>query len=156
MFSTTVNSITDPISAEDQDFAVTIDLSRIGWRSIGLVIGSALVIAAAISFPIWAYYNLKIDFPPIVGDDIGVTACNQSINLSVLMNDADPIGALDVRTVTIERTAAHGIATPSPESGIVTYTPHAGFVGRDVFTYSVRNKEGSRSSIGTVQVTVNP
>ena len=156
MFSTTVNSIADSIPSDDENFAVTIDLSAVGWKSIGLVIAWAIGIAFAIAFPVWAFYNLKVEFPPIVGDDVGVTVCNQPVNVSVLMNDADPIGALDIRTVTIERTAAHGLVTPSPDSGIVTYSPHPGFVGRDVFTYSVRNKEGNRSSIGTVQITVNP
>jgi hypothetical protein len=157
MFSTVVNPILDPtIKSDDSDFTLTIDLSNVTWKSHAVVGFGAILLVLAIALPLWAYRNLKIDFPPIVGDDAVVTTCNQAINVQVLMNDADPIGALDVRTVAIERSGAHGLVTPSPDTGIVTYSPHAGYVGRDVFTYSVRNRDGSRSNIGTVQVTVNP
>jgi hypothetical protein len=155
------SSLVDPnshsmIDSNDSDIVITISLARVGWRSYLVAILAGTAFLTAVFLPLWAYRNLKIEFPPIVGDDVGVTTRDQPVNIVVLMNDADPIGTVNLKTVTIERQASHGQVTASPETGIVSYSPEAGFVGRDVFMYSVRNGDGVRSNFGTVQITVNP
>ena len=115
-----------------------------------------MALLLAIIFPIWALRNLKVDFPPIIGDDIAITTRNQSVDINVVMNDADPIGHLNLKSVTIERRPGHGDVTSISDRGVVTYSPNTDFVGQDVLMYTVRNQDGARSSFGMVKITVNP
>lgn len=131
-------------------------LSQVGWRSYVLGILGGMALLLAIVFPIWALRNLKVDFPPIIGDDIAITTRNQSVDINVVMNDADPIGHLNLKSVTIERRPGHGEVTSISDLGVVTYSPNTDFVGQDVLMYTVRNHDGARSSFGMVKITVNP
>ena len=129
---------------------------RIGWSSYLLVAAGSFAVVLAVVAPLWAFHHLKIDLPPMVGDDVAVTLRNQPVEIVVLRNDADPVGLVDPRTVTIEIPPLYGRAVPNPETGTVTYSPHAEFVGQDVFTYTVRNPDAARSSPATVTITVTP
>ncbi|NPC97835.1 Ig-like domain-containing protein [Nocardioides sp. zg-DK7169] len=68
----------------------------------------------------------------------------------VLGNDSDPDG--DVLTATLARDAVHGTVTLAA-SGAFTYTPAAGYSGRDSFTYTAHDPAG-RTSTATVTLTV--
>jgi hypothetical protein len=146
----------DPIRSADDASAVEGKLSQVGWRSYLLAISAGTALLVAILFPIWALRNLKIDFPPIIGDDVAVTTRNQPVDINVVMNDADPIGLLNLKSVKIERAPGHGEVTSISDMGVVTYVPNPEFVGQDVLMYTVRNEDGARSSFGMVKITVNP
>ena len=87
--------------------------------------------------------------PVAVGDAASVPQ-NTSKVISVLANDTDPDG--DSLTVTTATPAAHGTVAVNV-NGTVTYTPVAGYVGQDVFTYTVRDA-GGLTAVGTVTMTV--
>lgn len=64
--------------------------------------------------------------------------------------DANPSDVLSVKTV---NTPAHGTAVKTSAS-IITYTPTAGYVGADSFTYNVNDTKND-SNFATVNVTVS-
>jgi gliding motility-associated-like protein len=70
-----------------------------------------------------------------------------------MTNDSDPDG--DVITVTQFSQPNNG--TVSNVGGVLTYTPNTGFVGTDVFTYTIcDNGSPSLCDVATVYVTVSP
>lgn len=82
---------------------------------------------------------------PSAADDTGTTAAGETVALDVLANDSDPDG--DTLVLDAVGTPADGNAqiTDSGETGIA-YTPDAGFVGMDTFTYTVGDGNGNTAS----------
>ena len=120
----------------------------------GVVVAATLAIGAAVIVPIWAFFHVKIVFPPMVGDDSGVTSVNAPLNINLVANDADADGSLDFSTVAILTAPAHGIASVEPKTGVCTYAPELDFVGHDKFSYRIHDNEGAASNIGFVTVDV--
>ncbi len=103
--------------------------------------------------------------PIAVSDTVG-TSEGIPTRISVLDNDTDRnVG--DVLTVSSYTQAADGVVALNPD-GSFTYTPNAGFVGTDSFTYRVSDEaspwhvhslasvlRGEHASTATVKVTVN-
>jgi hypothetical protein len=88
--------------------------------------------------------------PPVAVTDTATTPSGSPVTIDVLANDSDPDGdALDVPAV---GAPANGTAALAG-NGRVTYTPAAGFVGSDSFTYTLRDATGATAT-GTVNVTV--
>jgi outer membrane protein OmpA-like peptidoglycan-associated protein len=86
---------------------------------------------------------------PIAANDSTSLVRGTTANIGVLANDSDPDGnALAVTAVT---QPAHG--TASFTAGGVTYTPAAGYVGADSFTYTISDGAGGTAT-ATVNVTV--
>ncbi|MEL6520514.1 MAG: tandem-95 repeat protein [Pseudomonadota bacterium] len=73
-------------------------------------------------------------------------------NNANLANDTDIDG--DDLIVTDVGTAANGIAT-LVQDGTITYTPNAGFVGTDTFTYTIADQNGGTDS-AVITVDVGP
>jgi hypothetical protein len=88
--------------------------------------------------------------PPVAVDDAATTNKNTAVTIDVLANDSDPDD--DPLTSGVVAQPANGSATRNPDNTI-TYTPDAGFVGGDSFTYEIFDPDG-RSSTATVRVTV--
>jgi Big-like domain-containing protein len=120
----------------------------------GFVIGATIAIGAAIVVPLWAFFYVKVVFPPMVGDDSGVTTVNAPMKINLVANDADADGSLDLASVTLLKTPAHGIASVEPTSGLCTYAPELDFVGHDKFSYQIHDNGGAPSNIGFVTVDV--
>ena len=87
--------------------------------------------------------------PVAVNDSIS-TNKGAAVSIAVLANDTDP--DKDVLTVTGLVQPANGSAVIGP-NGVITYTPKAGFVGADMFTYKASDGSAT-SSAATVTVTV--
>ncbi len=96
------------------------------------------------------------DGPPVAVDDSATTNEGSSVTIDVTANDTDPDGnsTIDKSTVTITQ-PANGSATVNATTGVVTYTPNAGFNGTDSFTYTVKDDTGAASNSATVTITVN-
>lgn len=92
--------------------------------------------------------------PPTAVNDTASTVEQTAVRINVLANDTDPDG--DTLTVTGVGTAANGTVVNNGD-GTVTYTPRAGFIGADTFTYTICAPEGclttSTSAAVLVQVT---
>ncbi len=73
--------------------------------------------------------------------------------IDVLANDYDPDG--DALSVVSVDTPAHG--SVSADGGVLTYTPSAGWVGHDVFTYQIADGQGGSATASVnVEVTARP
>ena len=58
-------------------------------------------------------------------------------------------------TINIVTLPEHGLASETPGSNVVTYTPAAGYLGADSFRYTVSNVAGT-SAVATVSINVFP
>jgi hypothetical protein len=88
--------------------------------------------------------------PPVAVNDTATATADGAVTIDVLANDTDPDG--DLLTLTIVTPPANGTAVV--DNGQIIYTPNAGFVGSDSFTYSITDGKGG-SAIATVSLTVN-
>jgi VCBS repeat-containing protein len=90
---------------------------------------------------------------PVGGDDSEVVNVDSVDNkLFVLVNDTDPDGVEDALLINaVTETDKGGTAVVAGDGLSIIYTPAAGFVGTETFTYTVRDEAGST---GTAKVTV--
>lgn len=72
----------------------------------------------------------------------------------VLANDSDPDTDLESLSASLVGFPVHGVISFSADGGF-TYTPNAGFVGTDSFTYAARD-DVSTSNVATVVINVVP
>jgi hypothetical protein len=86
---------------------------------------------------------------PVAANDLAVTTIGQQVLIDVLANDSDPDG--DAISLIAAQGASHG--TVAVQDGLVRYTPAAGFIGSDSFSYQIRDARGL-SATATVNVTV--
>lgn len=86
---------------------------------------------------------------PDAVDDTAMTDAETAVFINVLANDTDPENAS--LTITAWSTPANG--TVAQNGMQLLYTPDAGFIGNDTFTYTI--SDGTRSDTATVNVTVN-
>ena len=87
---------------------------------------------------------------PVAFDDEIFTRGSDPVELVVLANDSDPEGLLDASATAIVDQPDHGTAVVDPVTGVITYTPSAGFVGDDSFQYEIRDASGLSSAPATV------
>lgn len=87
---------------------------------------------------------------PLALSDSAVTTVGVAVTINVLANDLDPDN--DPLTISSVGTARSGTMVVSGPN--IIYTPNAGFVGSDSFTYVVTDGKGGEAISG-VSVTVN-
>jgi len=87
---------------------------------------------------------------PVAVDDEATTLHDVPVTIDVLTNDSDPDTG-DVLSVASVGDPAHGSAVVLSDQ--VVYTPNAGFVGDDTFTYVITDFAGV-SAVATVTVHV--
>jgi hypothetical protein len=95
---------------------------------------------------------LNVNAPPVAVDDTAsVTQGTLHNPINVLGNDSDPDG--DPLTIVDLSPGPNG--SVETDGTTVYYTPAAGFVGTDSFTYTISDGNGGQDT-ATVTVTVNP
>ena len=87
---------------------------------------------------------------PVAVADAAATVAGTPVTINVLANDTDPNA--DRLGVTVVTAPANGTAAVNAD-GTVTYTPDAGFVGGNSFTYAAADSYGAFAT-ATVSVTV--
>jgi|GEM_PF-1028335 len=90
---------------------------------------------------------------PVANDDWTVTAAGVPVQVSVLANDTDIDGNIDVNTVVITLQPGNGAAVVDA-GGKITYTSNPEFGGTDIFHYTVNDKAGAVSN--EANVVINP
>ena len=91
--------------------------------------------------------------PPVAVADNTTTLRGQAVTINVVSNDTDAAGTITASTVALASNPTNGTAV-AQGNGTILYTPTAGFVGTDTFTYTVGDSLGDTSSAGTVTVIV--
>ena len=97
---------------------------------------------------------LTVNAQPTAVDDFIASGSNQPVTFAgskLLFNDSDSDGDA-INLVSVNPSSTNG-GTVSLVSGLVTYTPTSGFTGTDMFTYTLGDARGGRST-GRVFVTV--
>jgi len=77
--------------------------------------------------------------------------------IAVLANDTDPDGPgmLNAASVQVVSGPSHGSVTVNPATGAITYIAAAGYVGTDVFAYTVADVHGAVSQPAVVLLNVH-
>lgn len=78
-------------------------------------------------------YNQQV----VAVDDVVTTFQNTSVDVSVLGNDVDPENSFNTSSINITVQPTNGTVNVNTSTGVITYTPNAGFIGNDSFTYEV-------------------
>jgi len=91
---------------------------------------------------------------PTAGNDSATTPFETVVDINVLANDTDADGTVDATTVTIVTNTTNGTTNINATTGVVTYTPNAGFSGADSFTYTINDDLGAISNVATVSITI--
>ncbi len=105
---------------------------------------------------LYSLFPADTDTPPTATADAYATTANVAIVRAapgVLANDADADG--DALTAALVSGPSHGSVTLAADGGF-TYTPSAGFVGSDAFTYRALDPSGAESAPATVSITIAP
>ncbi|MFQ5649716.1 MAG: Ig-like domain-containing protein [bacterium] len=89
---------------------------------------------------------------PVAGADAATIMGATPAVIDVLANDGDIDGTLDATTVHVVDLPIGGTVVVNPFSGLITYTPDAGFSGSDTFTYTVDDNDGATSNIAMVTI----
>jgi probable HAF family extracellular repeat protein len=101
-----------------------------------------------------ATVTLTIRRAPTAANDSATTSQDQAVPINIVANDtAYNTATIVPGTATIVSLSSNGDLMNNG-NGTVTYTPNAGFVGTDAFTYSVSDSTGAPSNIATVTVYV--
>ncbi|HVC96182.1 MAG TPA: S8 family serine peptidase, partial [Pirellulales bacterium] len=96
----------------------------------------------------------KVDQPPLVVNVVAIVVPGHSVQIPVLANAVPGNSAINPSTVTIVSPPSFGTVSVNT-AGVVTYTPGAGFVSSDSFTYDVQDVNGGVSNVATVTVLRN-
>ncbi|MPZ49637.1 MAG: tandem-95 repeat protein, partial [Dehalococcoidia bacterium] len=119
-----------------------------GQQQVSIIIsgvaGGEMVTAASVAF----YVGVQVT-GPLAAPDVATTPQGTPVTINVLANDLG-----DGLTVTTVGTPSNGSVVINAD-GTVTYTPAAGFVGLDAFSYTITDEDGLSSS-ATVTVLVTP
>lgn len=91
--------------------------------------------------------------PPVATDDTAATGKDTPVTINVLANDSDPDGNLDPACLAVTVQPGHGTVTLTSDHRAL-YTPAAGYVGTDTFTYSICDEDDA-SDTAVVTITVN-
>ena len=90
---------------------------------------------------------------PVAMDDVATTEPETAVVIDVLANDIDD-APFEPWALTILSNTINGSVMLDFSTGLVTYTPNAGFTGVDTFGYVVSDLDGNISNEATVTVTV--
>lgn len=97
----------------------------------------------------------SVNDSPRLTDDSAITDEDTPVTISILPNDADVDGTLDLTTLTFTQQPAHGTVTFNA-LGEVVFEPELNYHGNDLFSYTISDNEGLVSaSAASVLITIN-
>ena len=91
---------------------------------------------------------------PVANPDSATVTAGASVDTPVAFNDSGVFALYGA--VLIITGPGHGTASPYATNNIVSYTPKAGFVGTDTFTYKVIDSSNRVSDATVVTIVVTP
>ena len=91
---------------------------------------------------------------PIAIDDSGQAGINSSVTVGVANNDSDPDGVIALDSIAITQAPENGVLVVNAD-GSITYTPNDGYLGPDVFSYTIADDDGAVSNTASVAIQVS-
>ena len=124
---------------------------------VGLM--TAMLLAPAVTFaapPDGKGGNEGADSAPSANDDFANTFEDVSVDIDILANDTDPDSGSPIKpqSLKVVTAPANGSLRLEKKTGIVTYKPAPGFVGVDIFVYSISDTRRNESNPATVTIEV--
>ena len=87
---------------------------------------------------------VAVNDPPEANDDVATTPEDTAVMISVLANDNDVDGSIDLTSFLIVAPPVHGTTqVADPATGLIQYTPFTDFHGTDTFTYRICDFAGA-------------
>ena len=93
---------------------------------------------------------------PVAEDDSVTVLGRQTYEVTVVANDTDVDGVVDRTTVEIAGTPENGSAIVDAQTGTVSFSPTAGFLGLASFDYRVADSDGLLSNVAHVDLRILP
>jgi hypothetical protein len=91
---------------------------------------------------------------PVAVNDTASVVEGGSVNVTVLSNDTDVEGNIDVTSVVIVTQPANGTVGVNTQTGVVNYVHNGGPSTSDSFTYTFRDTQGAVSNTATVSISI--
>jgi len=91
---------------------------------------------------------------PVANNDAATISAGSAQAISVLSNDSDTDGTLDINSVVITTLPANGTAVAQAD-GTVLYTHDGGTSTADSFSYTVNDDDGDSSNTAQVSIAIN-
>jgi parallel beta-helix repeat protein len=89
---------------------------------------------------------------PVAVNDDATTEADAPATIDVIANDSDADGDR-IQVENFSAASAHGGAVTAADADRLTYTPAAGFIGTDTFTYTATDgQDGSNTAVVTITV----
>ena len=95
-----------------------------------------------------------VNDPPVANNDTASVVEGGSVNISVLSNDSDIEGNIDLTSVVIVSQPANGTVGVNTQTGVVNYVHNGGPSTSDSFTYNFKDSQGVVSNVATVSITI--
>jgi hypothetical protein len=83
------------------------------------------------------YNPVVTNLPVIAVNDAASTFEDLPVAIDVLANDTDPENDLDIAGISITTAPTNGSVVINTTTGVITYTPNAGYFGTDIFEYEI-------------------
>ena len=91
---------------------------------------------------------------PVAVNDTASVVEGGSVNVTLLSNDTDVEGNIDVTSVVIVTQPANGTVGVNAQTGVVNYVHNGGLSTSDSFTYTFRDSQGAVSNTATVSISI--
>ena len=91
---------------------------------------------------------------PVAVNDTASVVEGGSVNVTVLSNDTDVEGNIDITSVVIVTQPANGTVGVNTQTGVVNYVHNGGLSTSDSFTYTFRDTQGAVSNTATVSISI--
>jgi len=98
--------------------------------------------------------SVLVNIPPVANNDNQSTAMEVPVIIDLASNDTDADGTINKASVVIKTAPLNGTLSQPTVQGNITYTPQAGFVGSDTFTYTIKDNHNTESLPATVTILV--
>lgn len=124
---------------------ISLDLNSLGGGDplTGILDDVRVYDGALDSQEITALYSDQINLTPQANDDVAGTSMDVSVAISVLSNDTDGNG--DPLVIDSFSQPINGLVTDNGD-GTLTYSPNQGFLGDDLFSYTITDGRGGFDS----------
>jgi hypothetical protein len=83
------------------------------------------------------YNPVVTNLPVVAVNDAANTFEDLAVDIDVLANDTDPEDDFDIAGITITTAPSNGNVAINTTTGVITYTPNAGYFGTDMFEYEI-------------------
>ena len=92
---------------------------------------------------------------PVAAAESVTTTAGTAVAINVVAGATDNAnGTIVASSVAVTVAASDGVTSVDPTTGVITYTPNAGYTGIDTFQYTVADTTGETSAAATVTINV--